>query len=91
VVVDLEACKSVVHHRHVELTTLSFKASTESLVQTTELLSDRIQHREGVGNRGRQSRHLDGTHPKWRQSCARFANQVSDPLDLRAPRGGVNR
>jgi hypothetical protein len=62
-VVTPEASQDVVHHRPVELAALRLQAGTEDLIQASEAIRGRVQHRERIGDRRWQLRHLDGAHP----------------------------
>jgi hypothetical protein len=52
-----EARQNIVHHHPVEFAALCLQAGTEDLIQASEAIGGRIQHRERIGDRRKQLRH----------------------------------
>jgi hypothetical protein len=76
-----EACQDVLDHRPAEPAALGLQAGAKNLVQASEAIGGKVQHRERVGDRRRQLRHRDGTHPERHQCRARLAGPCSNAPD----------
>jgi hypothetical protein len=62
-VVTLEARQNLFNNRPAELAALCLQAGPEDLIQASEAIGGRVQHRERIGDRRLQLPHWDGAHP----------------------------